>query len=65
MEIQKRDALTLLGLFVGGLLSLGDGGVLGVPLLVTSAYLLAERRARPAERRLTARLTAAVGALAR
>ena len=65
MDMQKRDALTLLGLFVGGLLSLGDGGVLGVPLLVASAYLLVERRTRPTGRRLTARVTAAVGALAR
>ncbi|UPW01986.1 hypothetical protein M0R88_07790 [Halorussus gelatinilyticus] len=65
MEMQKIDALTLLGLLVGGLLSLGDGKLLGVPLLVASAYLLAERRTRPTERRLTTRLTAAIGALAR
>jgi len=65
MEMRKIDALMLVGLFVGGLLSLGDGGVLGVPLLVAGAYLLADRRARPTGRRLTARLAAAVGALAR
>ncbi|UPV75929.1 hypothetical protein M0R89_07680 [Halorussus limi] len=56
--MRKIDVLTLLGLFVGGLMSLGDGAVLGVPLLAASAYLLAKPRARPTGRRLSAAVTA-------
>ncbi|NHN60928.1 MULTISPECIES: hypothetical protein [Halorussus] len=54
--MRKIDVLTLLGLFVGGLLALGDGAVVGVPLLAASAYLLAKPRTRSTRRRLTAAL---------
>ncbi|WP_435180750.1 hypothetical protein [Halorussus sp. AFM4] len=54
--MRKIDVLTLLGLLVGGLLALGDGAPVGVPVLAASAYLLAKPRAAPTRRRLTAAL---------
>jgi hypothetical protein len=53
--MRKIDVIMLRGLFVGGLMSLGNGAVVGVPLFVASAYLLAKPRARPAGKRLIAR----------
>ncbi|WP_166035452.1 hypothetical protein [Halorussus pelagicus] len=61
MEIQKIHVLALLGLFVGGLMSFGDGAVIGVPLLAASASLLAKPRARPTGKRLTAAVAAFAG----
>jgi hypothetical protein len=52
--MRKIDVLSLLSLLVGGLLSLGDGLVVGVPLLVASAYLLARPKIDPTRERLTA-----------
>ncbi|WP_137286523.1 hypothetical protein [Halorussus salinisoli] len=56
--MRKIDVLTLLSLLLGGLLSFGDGAVVGVPLFAASAYLLAKPRARPARERLAAAMTA-------
>ncbi|WP_276299149.1 hypothetical protein [Halorussus lipolyticus] len=61
--MRKIDVLSLLSLLVGGLLSLGDGMVVGVPLLAASAYVLARAKLDPTRNRLTAtrnRLTAVV-----
>ena len=57
----KCTVLALLGLFVGGMLSFGDGAVLGIPLVLVSAFLLAGTRSRPTRKRVAA----AVVALAR
>jgi hypothetical protein len=56
--MRKIDVLSLLSLFVGGLLLLGDGAVVGVPLLTASAYPFVESRARPTRKRLTAAMAA-------
>lgn len=50
----KQNVLSLLGLFVGGLLSLGDGVVVGAPLLLASTYLLVRTESEPTRERLTA-----------
>ncbi|NEU58388.1 hypothetical protein [Halorussus sp. MSC15.2] len=56
--MRKIDVLMLLALFHGSLLSLGDGAVVGVPLLLASAYLLAKPRARRTRERGTTAATA-------
>ncbi|WP_135824849.1 hypothetical protein [Halorussus ruber] len=56
--MRKIDVLSLLSLLVGGLLSLGDGLVVGVPLLVASAYLLARPKIEPTQNRVTAAVAA-------
>ena len=59
--MRKIDVLSMLSMLVGGLLSLGDGIVVGVPLLVASAYLLARQRIDPTRKCLTAAVTALAG----
>ena len=59
--MRKIDVLSMLTVLVGGLLSLGDGIVVGVPLLVASAYLLARRRIDPTRERLTAAVATLAG----
>jgi hypothetical protein len=59
--MRKIDVLSMLTVLVGGLLSLGDGIVVGVPLLVASAYLLARQRIDPTRKRLTAAVAALAG----
>jgi hypothetical protein len=59
--MRKIDVLSMLSVLVGGLLSLGDGIVVGVPLLVASAYLLVRQRINPTRKRLTAAVAALAG----
>jgi hypothetical protein len=59
--MRKIDVLSMPSLLVGGLLSLGDGIVVGVPLLVASAYLLVRQRINPTRKRLTAAVAALAG----
>ena len=59
--MRKIDVLSMLTVLVGGLLSLGDGIVVGVPLLVASAYLLVRQRINPTRKRLTAAVAALAG----
>jgi hypothetical protein len=59
--MRKIDMLSLLSLLVGGMLSLGDGSIVGVPLLAASAYLLARPKLNPTRKRLKSAMAALAG----